>query len=79
MSSQMVKVSARGGIILPAKIRKSMGIKSGSKFIIKEEGDSIILQPVPSFTEALSGLTEGSFGKSAEEVQKYIDEEREKI
>ena len=74
MSGQIVKVSGRGGIILPAKIRKSMKIKSGSTVIVKEEGDLIILQPVSSFTDALSGLTEVSFGKNAAEIQSYINE-----
>lgn len=41
------------------------------------DDDRIILQPVLSFTDRLSGLTAKSFGKTAEDVSEYIDKERE--
>jgi hypothetical protein len=34
------------------------------------------LQPVYSFTEKLSGITKQSFGKTPQEVEKYIEDER---
>ena len=44
--------------------------------LIKEE-DKIILQPIHSFTEKLSGISSGSFGKTAKDIQEYIERERE--
>jgi len=76
MNPIRLKISKRGYIVLPASIRKQMNIKSGTKILLSKEEDRIILQPVVSFTEKLSGLTAGKFGKSAADVQKYIDEAR---
>ena len=69
-------VSKRGYIVLPASLRKEMGIKPGTRVLLLKEGDRIILQPVRSFTQSLKGLTAKSFGKSPTEIEEYIDEER---
>jgi AbrB family looped-hinge helix DNA binding protein len=76
MESIGLKVSKRGYIVLPAKIRRQMNIKSGTKILLSREENRIILQPVVSFTDQLAGLTAQKFGKSAEEVQEYINGER---
>jgi len=77
MNSTKVTVSRRGYVVLPARLRKEMDIKAGTKVLLTKENDRIILQPVSSFTERLSGLTAKSFGKTAEDVSKYIDCERQ--
>jgi AbrB family looped-hinge helix DNA binding protein len=70
-------VSSRGYIVLPARLRKEMNIKAGTKILLSREDNKIVLQPVSSFTRKLAGLTVQSFGTSADEVKEYIDEERE--
>lgn len=77
MKSMNIKVSDRGYIVLPAKIRKEMGVKGGTRMLLTTDADKIILQPVASFTEKLSGLTSGSFGRTGKEIQDYVDKERE--
>ena len=69
-------VSKRGYIVLPASLRKEMGIRPGTKVLLLKEDDRIILQPVRSFTQSLKGLTAQDFGKSPAEVEEYIDKER---
>jgi AbrB family looped-hinge helix DNA binding protein len=76
MVTESVTVSNRGYIILPARIRKEMNIRPGTRILLSKEDNKVILQPVSSFTEKLSGLTSVTFGKNADEVNKYIDEER---
>jgi AbrB family looped-hinge helix DNA binding protein len=76
MTSVSVKVSKRGYIVLPAGLRKEMKIKTGMRMLISKSDDKILLQPVPSFTDKLAGVTAKSFGESAEEVQERLDEER---
>lgn len=71
-----VTVSSRGYIVLPAILRKEMDIKKGSKILLHRKENKIILQPVSSFTQKLTGLTARSFGSNPDEVQVYIDEER---
>ncbi|MBN1842450.1 MAG: AbrB/MazE/SpoVT family DNA-binding domain-containing protein [Deltaproteobacteria bacterium] len=77
MNSAKVTVSSRGYVVLPARLRKEMDIKAGTKVLLTKDDDRIILQPVLSFTDRLSGLTAKTFGKTAEDVSEYIDKERE--
>ena len=74
---QTIRVADRGYIVLPARIRKRLGIKKGTRLLLREEDDQIILQPIGSFTERLAGLTKGAFGKNAAEIQSYLDEQRQ--
>jgi len=76
MKSVSVTVSSRGYIVLPAKIRKEMEIKTGTKVLITKEKDRLILQPIPSFTERLIGITQQSFGRTPKEINEYLDEAR---
>ena len=70
-------VSSRGYIVLPARLRKEMNIKAGTKILLSREDNKIVLQPVNSFTRKLAGVTVQSFGTSADEIEEYIDKERE--
>lgn len=76
METTSVAVSKRGYIVLPAGLRKEMGIKPGTKVILTREDDRIVLTPVASFTERLHGLTAQSFGKTPEDIDRYVDRER---
>ena len=35
------------------------------------------VKPIPSFTDRLAGLTKGSFGQTGDEIQEWLDRERE--
>jgi AbrB family looped-hinge helix DNA binding protein len=76
MKSASVKISKRGYVLLPSSLRKKMEIKTGMRMLITQSDNKIVLQPVPSFTDKLAGVTAKSFGKSVEEVQKHLDEGR---
>jgi len=41
---EVIHVSSRGQIVIPEKVRKNLGIKSGSKLILLEKGEDIILK-----------------------------------
>ena len=72
-----VRVGQRGTLVIPARIRERLGLKKDSCVLLLEEGDRLILQPVPSFTDALAGLTRGCFGTSPAEVEEWLDGERQ--
>jgi hypothetical protein len=45
--------------------------------MVEVEGDRIILTPRPvNITKALGGITKGLYGSNANEVDEYINEER---
>jgi AbrB family looped-hinge helix DNA binding protein len=77
METMNATVSSRGYVVLPARLRKEMNIKAGTKILLSREENKIILQPVSSFTRKLAGLTVQSFGTNPDEVEKFIDGERE--
>lgn len=77
MESVGVTISNRGYIMLPAKLRKKMNLKAGTRILLTAEEDKIILQPVFSFTEKLSGVTKQSFGKTAKDIERSIQKDRE--
>ena len=76
MESIGATISSRGYIVLPAKLRKEMNLHPGTRVLLTKMNDKIILQPVPSFTEKLAGITRQSFGKTPQEVDDYIQMER---
>lgn len=77
MESAKVTVSNRGYIVLPASLRKEMEIKPGTKMLLKRDKDKLILEAVPSFTKKLAGLTAKTIAKTPDDVNAYIDMERE--
>ncbi|MCP4629906.1 MAG: AbrB/MazE/SpoVT family DNA-binding domain-containing protein [bacterium] len=76
MEATGLTISSRGYVVLPAKLRKEMNLKAGTRVLLTRENDKIILQPIYSFTEKLSGITRQSFGKTPQEVEKYIEKVR---
>jgi AbrB family looped-hinge helix DNA binding protein len=77
MEAIAVKVSNRGYIVLPAPLRKSMELKPGSRMLLSREEDRLILTPIPSFTEKLAGLNGKMIGETPQEVDGFIDAQRE--
>jgi len=43
----IVRVSSKGQIVLPAAVRKRMGIKTGDELVLVEWGDAVYLVPRP--------------------------------
>ncbi len=66
-------VTTKGQIVIPKKIRKSLGILKGSKVAFIEKDGKIILQPLnKSYFESLAGVlgTDGKLLKSLLEDKK---------
>ncbi|MBD3204042.1 AbrB/MazE/SpoVT family DNA-binding domain-containing protein [Candidatus Woesearchaeota archaeon] len=51
---ETVKVSSRGQIVIPEKIRKKLNIKKGTKLIMTERGKKIILEHEKDFLKRLA-------------------------
>ena len=57
------QVSAKGQIVIPVALRRKYGIKNGTKIIVTDTGDSIILKPVTEQTiRKLQGSLKGRGG-----------------
>ena len=77
METITVKVSNRGYIVLPAPLRRALEIKPGARMLLSRENDRLVLTPVHSFTEKLAGLTRQTIGRTPQDVDAFIDKQRE--
>jgi len=51
------KMSSKGQVVIPEDIRKKLGLKSGSRFMVLGEKDVVILKTIaPPSMEAFDGL-----------------------
>ncbi len=47
----VVTLSSKGQIVIPAKVRKKFSLKTGDSLVILEEKDAIRLQPLVNLSE----------------------------
>jgi AbrB family looped-hinge helix DNA binding protein len=65
--------TVKGQIVIPAALRRKYGIKKGTKIIVTDNGDSIILKPL---TEQYLRTLQGSL-KAKGALQALVDGRRE--
>ena len=72
-------VTTKGQIVIPAKIRRRLNIKRGTKLYIEERGDELVIKAVtPEYFEKIAGVlqTKGRLSKALLE-ERAKDKERE--
>ncbi|MCK6585002.1 MAG: AbrB/MazE/SpoVT family DNA-binding domain-containing protein [Anaerolineales bacterium] len=58
-----VQVSTKGQIIIPAALRRKYGIRNGTRIIVTDAGNSIILKPMTEqYLKNLQGSLKGRGG-----------------
>jgi AbrB family looped-hinge helix DNA binding protein len=67
----IVKLSVKGQIVIPARIRKELGLSAGDKLLIEQKQEEVILKPVTKLS-ALRGIDE--LERASEEVDKLREE-----
>ena len=72
MKAQVTKVTTKGQVVIPSKLRRKYGIRRGTQVAFVEERNRLILQPLtPEFVRQHRGSLVG--GESALE---YLLEDR---
>ena len=70
--------TVKGQIVIPAALRRKYGIKSGTKIIVTDIGDAILLKPVTEqYLRNLQGSLKGKGGLKALVDERRKDKERE--
>jgi AbrB family looped-hinge helix DNA binding protein len=66
---EMVTVSSRGQIAIPADVRREMEIDEGTKLLVVSEGDSILLRKVDESTvkDSLEDILKPMWERAEEE------------
>jgi len=67
----IVKLSVKGQIVIPARIRKELGLLAGDKLLIERKQEEVILKPVTKLS-TLRGIDE--LERASEEVDKLREE-----
>jgi AbrB family looped-hinge helix DNA binding protein len=69
----------KGQIVIPATLRRKYGIKNGTKIIVTDIGDAIVLKPVTEqYLRNLQGSLKGKGGLKVLVEERQKDKEREK-
>ena len=68
---KIVKLSVKGQIVIPARMRKELGLSAGDKVLIERKEEEVILKPVTKLSK-LRGLDKT--GVASEEVDKLREE-----
>lgn len=57
------RLSAKGQIVIPAAIRRKYGIKNGTRIIVTDVGNAIVLKPITEqYLKKLQGSLRGKGG-----------------
>lgn len=71
--------TVKGQIVIPASLRRKYGIKNGTKIIVTDIGDAIVLKPVTEqYLKNLQGSLKGTGALKALVEERRKDKEREK-
>jgi len=87
---EVTSLSTKGQVVIPKEIRKKLGLKPGTKMIVIQERDNILLKPITlpkkeQFEKLISlgdkirdslNLKEGDIEKAIEAVRKSKNENR---
>jgi len=70
--------TVKGQIVIPAALRRKYGIKNGTKIIVTDIGDAIVLKPVTEqYLRNLQGSLKGKGGLKMLLEERHKDKERE--
>ena len=68
----------KGQIVIPAALRKKYGIKNGTKIIVTDVGNAIVLQPITEqYLKSLQGSLKGKGGLEILREERSKDKEKE--
>ena len=74
-----VRVGKKGQVVIPGYIRKSLNLDENSilSIYLDLNEDKVILIPANKLGSLTRGMLKGTCGSSREEVDKYINKERD--
>ena len=59
----VTQVTTKGQIVIPATLRRKYGIRKGTRIVISDNGDSIVLKPITEeYLKKLQGSLKGKGG-----------------
>jgi AbrB family looped-hinge helix DNA binding protein len=75
---EVVTLSTKGQVVIPAKVRKKFSLKEGDSLVLVEENDAIRLQPLTNLSELWGADKLKDTGRTLKELRKEWDDDLEK-
>jgi AbrB family looped-hinge helix DNA binding protein len=73
MKTEVSKVTTKGQLVIPAKLRRKYSIKKGTQVAFVEEENRLILQPItPEFIRSLRGC----LGKDSKALEILLEDRK---
>ena len=48
MQFEIARLSSKGQLVIPRKVRKLLGLRTGTKLAMFNDGENILLKPIPA-------------------------------
>ncbi len=75
----VVRISSKGQIVIPAKLRKELGLEVGDRLIVDRKENAIILKPVVKLSK-LRGVDKlKGVSREVDEIRKEWDREFDEV
>ena len=74
---ELVTLSSKGQVVIPAKVRKKFSLKEGDSLMIVEEKDAICLRPLVNLSDLCGIDTMTDTRRMVREVREEWDDELE--
>ena len=75
--AKRVTISSKRQITIPAAMARELGLEPGGKLVARLENGALVLKPRPkSLIEYLDSFPKGVYGRTKEEIDAYIREQR---
>ena len=56
-----IRANSKGQIVIPVKLRQKYGIKKGTRIVVSDTGDTIVLKPITEeYLKKLQGSLKGT-------------------
>lgn len=76
ISSKLVKLSSKGQIVIPKKIRKKLNVKPGDNILLIEQESNLLLENPARYSQLSRGSLKKTWGTTKEQVDSYLNEEK---
>ena len=71
-------VTTKGQVVIPAKIRRKLGIKQGTRVVFDEKNNTIVLRPITeAYIDSFRGILKNPNKKSI--TQELIDDHAKEV
>jgi AbrB family looped-hinge helix DNA binding protein len=76
MDDMHTRMISRGRVILPVELRRKLGLRPGTKLIVREVEDQIVVMTMESYARSLRGKYKGLGLMQALREERAVETER---